>query len=82
MTGQVTGMSSRSSDQPGADTAVPRHVDKPTNSPPPPGAHPAQTVLLHPGAPVNVTTAITETLRMQGIDGRVLEIAAPVIGDR
>ena len=62
--------------------AVPRHVDKPRQLAALPGTHPAQAVLLHPGTPVNVTTATTETLRMQSADSHVLEVAAPVIGDR
>jgi hypothetical protein len=65
----------------GMGSAVPRHVDKSHQLTAPPGAHPAKTVLLHPGTPVKVTTA-AETLCMQGADSRAVEIAAPVIRDR
>jgi hypothetical protein len=66
----------------GMGPAVPRHVDEPHQLAAPPGTHPAQTVLLHPGLPGNLTSATTETLRVQGTHGRIIEVATPNIRDR
>jgi hypothetical protein len=39
-------------------------------------------VPLHLGTPVDIKTAMTETLRMQDVDGQVFEVTAPLIADR
>jgi hypothetical protein len=69
-------------DDEGVDPSVPGHVHEPHQVTTVPGAHPAKTVLLHLGAPVDINTPVTETLRVQDADGCVFEVTAPLIADR
>lgn len=47
-----------------------------------PRADPAQTVAVNLRQPVDVQDRMVETLRMQRIDGRVLERTPPLVRDR
>src|SRR5215472_10699246 len=75
--------------QPGADdrvqdervgAAVPDDIDEPDEFAVQPRAYPAQADRVDAAAPVDVVKVMPERFSMQGIEGIIVEVAAPFIG--